>query len=153
MGCAECEQIQALGELIVPVRVGAANVEIRGCREHTGELLTAYRLGLRHQQIMASVRERILVWRDALGQVYTSNQLAVILGGSEASFTGRMLELCSHADPGNLARLKTMWPHLVLAWQAWVSCDPAPTPAELWQRISELAAADVDLMLEDTGRV
>lgn len=41
MSCAECEE----HPIITYVRVGKANVEIRGCEEHLRELIEIYRRG------------------------------------------------------------------------------------------------------------
>jgi len=47
MTCPDCDKAQEHTTLIYPVRVGAANVELRGCTQHVGALITLYRLGMR----------------------------------------------------------------------------------------------------------
>lgn len=64
-------------------------------------------------------------WDDR--PIYATGDLAVFLGGSPDSFTGKLLELVAKADPGNRGRLMIAFPREVIAWQTWQSVSPAPT--------------------------
>lgn len=57
--------------------------------------------------------------------------LALALGGSEDSFTGRLLQLIAKADPQNRERLRLGYPRIVRAWELWMSTTPTPTSGEL----------------------
>lgn len=60
--------------------------------------------------------------------------LALFLGGSEDSFTGKLLALIAKAQstPANLAGLERGFPREVTAWRVWRSMgDPTPTAADL----------------------
>ena len=50
-GCEECDKIQKSFEYVSFVRVDKANVMIIGCREHLGELIKIYRLGLTAKKV------------------------------------------------------------------------------------------------------
>lgn len=62
--------------------------------------------------------------------------LAVYLGGSEDSFTGRLLALFQKADPGNYRRLSAAFPDEARALEAWSRMQPAPT----WQELRDYLA-------------
>jgi hypothetical protein len=57
--------------------------------------------------------------------------LALALGGSEDSFTGKLLLLIAKADPDNRERLRMGFPRAVRAWETWMASSPALTAAEL----------------------
>jgi hypothetical protein len=57
--------------------------------------------------------------------------LALFFGGSETSFTGKLLELIAKADRGNLDRLRVAFPVEVRAWEVWMHTSPTPTADEL----------------------
>lgn len=59
--------------------------------------------------------------------------LALFLGGSEDSFTGKLLALIAKAQstPANMAALEQGFPREVTAWRAWMQMSPSPTAAEL----------------------
>lgn len=42
---------------------------------------------------------------------------------SHDSFLGRLLYLVPHADPVNRRRIRSQWPWLVDAWEAWMAAD------------------------------
>lgn len=65
--------------------------------------------------------------------------LALLLGGSETSFTGQLLLLIAKADPGNRARLAVAFPRAVRAWELWQATSPTPIAVQL---LAELAAAE-----------
>ena len=70
------------------------------------------------------------VWDDR--QILGSGELALFLGGSPDSFTGKLLEYRRQGtDPENRGRLKIAFPRQVLAWEQWQSCSPAPTFAQM----------------------
>lgn len=46
--------------------------------------------------------------------------LALFLGGSEDSFTGKLLQLIVKADPYNRERLRLAFPHVVRTWEVWM---------------------------------
>lgn len=88
-------------------------------------------------------------------QMFDLGDLALFLGGSETSFTGKLLVLITKAQstPGNYSRLKFAFPREVRAWETWMSMSPAPTLRELREALQEqdaemqaesLAAADLD---------
>lgn len=68
----------------------------------------------------------------------TIAQLAIVLGGSDDSFTGDLLHLLGHADPGHIARLGRGFPREVAAWQFWRNTEPAPTAGQLQAHLAEL---------------
>lgn len=68
-------------------------------------------------------------WDDR--QIDATWDLAVFLGGSHDSFTGKLLDLVAKADPGNRARLEMAFPRQVAAWKLWQSMSPAPTFRQL----------------------
>jgi hypothetical protein len=89
-------------------------------------------------------------WDDMT--IGTTAYLALFLGGSVDSFTGKLLELMQKADPGNLARLDRAFPREARARDMWNSMSPAPTFAQLREALQEqdaemqaegLAAADL----------
>jgi hypothetical protein len=86
-------------------------------------------------------------------QMWGTGDLALFLGGSVDSFTGKLLELMQKADPGNLARLERAFPREARARTMWNSMSPCPTFRELREALQEqdaemqaegLAAADLD---------
>lgn len=81
---------------------------------------------------MNDVRKDSLTWKYPGGlhpdtRLSASGDLARLLGGSPDSFTGRLLELAAHADPGNKHRLRTAFPRELRAWEIWMQTEPAPT--------------------------
>ena len=91
-------------------------------------------------------------WIDR--QIFSTGELALFLGGSHDSFTGKLLELVAKAQatPGNYSRLKFAFPREVRAWETWNSMSPAPTFRQLREALQEqdaemqaegLAAADL----------
>lgn len=52
-------------------------------------------------------------------RIVTTGDLALLLGGSEGSFTGDLLRLVEGADPENRERLRTAFPVQVRAWELW----------------------------------
>jgi hypothetical protein len=74
-------------------------------------------------------------WDDVT--IGTTAYLALFLGGSLDSFTGRLLELMQKADPGNLARLERAFPREARARAMWNSMSPAPTFAQLREALQE----------------
>lgn len=59
--------------------------------------------------------------------------VALALGGSEESFTGRLLLLIAkaQASPVNYQRLRAAFPIEVHAWELWMATSPPPTCDEL----------------------
>lgn len=53
------------------------------------------------------------------------DDLCLFLGGSADSFTGQLLGLVAKADPGNLHRLRAVFPVGVRAWECWQDSAPA----------------------------
>ena len=91
--------------------------------------------------------------------IHATGDLALFLGGSHDSFTGKLLELVAKADPENRGRLKLAFPRQVLAWQQWQSCSPAPTfgqMRDLMAGVEPIAAhledALRDFVMNATGR-
>jgi hypothetical protein len=66
--------------------------------------------------------------------------LAVFLGGSHDSFTGKLLELIAKAQatPENMGRLELAFPREVAAWKTWQSMSPAPTFGQLREALAAL---------------
>lgn len=143
MTCTDCEKAQDTLEVVFPLRVDNSNLVVLGCGPHAARLAQVCVLGLRAEETLNRLREQTEIWAASMKRVIFLNQLAVLLGGSGDSFTGRLLELCAHADPGNLAKLRALYPDVVLAWKAWTSFDTPATPAELWAKISALAEAEL----------
>jgi len=83
-------------------------------------------------------------WNDR--PIYATGDLAILLGGSPDSFTGRLLELIAKADAENRGRLKLAFPRETMAWQVWQSVSPAPT----FRQMSDLMA-DIEGRVETPG--
>jgi len=66
--------------------------------------------------------------------------LALFLGGSADSFTGKLLDLIckAQATPENLGRLELAFPREVTAWKVWGSMSPAPTFRQLREALAWL---------------
>lgn len=73
-------------------------------------------------------------------KVESWNDLCIFLGGSDDSFTGQLLLLVAKADPGNRAKLRSVYPREVAAWEVW-GRNPYETHAELTRLIDEYLAA------------
>jgi hypothetical protein len=88
-------------------------------------------------------------WDDR--QIDATGDLALFLGGSHDSFTGKLLELAAKADPENRGRLKIAFPRVVLAWEQWQSCSPAPTFAQMRDLMTgvEPVAAHLEDLVRD----
>lgn len=71
-------------------------------------------------------------------ELTTYGHLALALGGSEDSFTGKLLLLIAKADPSNRARLRMGFPRQVAAWETWVHADGHMTAGELEEHLGEL---------------
>lgn len=69
-----------------------------------------------------------------------TGDLAVFLGGSEDSFTGKLLELIAKAQstPENIGRLELAFPREVTAWKVWGSMSPAPTFRQMREALKAL---------------
>jgi hypothetical protein len=126
---------------IYPVRLDGADVEIVGCPEHAGAAVRAFLLGRRMAAELDSVRARLALWATT-DRIATAGQLAAILGAGD-SFTEHLLGALGRADPGHFIRLRQAFPDVAIAWIAWRSCDPAPTPAELWHAIQRYAEREI----------
>ena len=74
------------------------------------------------------------LWEDR--EMYGTGDLALFLGGSEDSFTGKLLFLLQKADPGNVARIRKGFPEVVEAWETWNAMSPAPTPRQLREALT-----------------
>ena len=72
-------------------------------------------------------------------QMWGTGDLALFLGGSVDSFTGKLLELVAKAQatPENYSRLKSAFPREVRAWETWNSMSPCPTFRELREALQE----------------
>ena len=92
-------------------------------------------------------------WDDV--KIASTSELALFLGGSRDSFTGKLLELVAKAQatPENYSRLKFAFPREVRAWETRNAMSPMPTFRELRRELQEqdaelaaegLAAADLD---------
>jgi hypothetical protein len=88
------------------------------------------------------------VWNDR--QIFSTGELALFLGGSHDSFTGKLLELIAKAQatPGNYSRLKFAFPREVRAWETWNSLSPAPTFAQLREALQE---QDAEMQAENAA--
>lgn len=75
-------------------------------------------------------------WDNRL--VASTGDLAVFLGGSSDSFTGKLLELIAKAQatPSNFARLEAAFPREVAAWRTWQLMPEVPTFAQLREATS-----------------
>ena len=67
------------------------------------------------------------------------SDLALFMRGSQDSFTGRLLELIAHADPGNRSCLYRGFPEVVFTYEAWMACSETPTASELREQIDKMA--------------
>jgi hypothetical protein len=75
--------------------------------------------------------------------VTTTGQLALFLGGSADSFTGKLLMLIEKGGPENLPRLELAFPREVAAWRTWHAISsPAPTFGELREALEQSTAED-----------
>jgi hypothetical protein len=63
-------------------------------------------------------------------------ELCLFLKGSPDSFTGMLLALLAKSDPGNLARLRRLFPRHVAAWEIWVVRAPQLTYGELEEALA-----------------
>ena len=75
-------------------------------------------------------------WDDR--QILATGDLALFLGGSHDSFTGKLLLLIAKADPENRGRLELAFPRQVTAWKVWGSMSPAPTFRQLREALEKL---------------
>ena len=75
-------------------------------------------------------------WDDRL--VDHTAELALFLGGSHDSFTGKLLELIAKAQstPDNFWRLRLAFPREVRAWETWNAMSPCPTYRELREALA-----------------
>jgi hypothetical protein len=76
--------------------------------------------------------------------VTDTGHLAVVLGGSEDSFTGMLLELMHKADPGNRMKLAQAFPLAHIALEIWMALPEPPTFAQM-QEIMEPPPGDDDV--------
>lgn len=68
--------------------------------------------------------------------------LALALGGSEDSFTGKLLQLIAKADPSNRDRLRLGFPRVVRAWELWMATSPTPTASDLLAALDRTGFVD-----------
>lgn len=73
--------------------------------------------------------------------------LALALGGSEDSFTGKLLQLIAKADPDNRERLRLGFPRIVRGWEIWMATSPTPTAAELLDVLDQMLEADINVAI------
>ncbi|MEU7591410.1 hypothetical protein AB0A95_34605 [Micromonospora sp. NPDC049230] len=71
-------------------------------------------------------------------RLYGHGDLALFLGGSGDSFTGRLLDLIAKGQwtPTNMAALERGFPREVHAWRVWMPMSPSPTAAELCAKLT-----------------
>jgi hypothetical protein len=77
-------------------------------------------------------------WDDL--PINSTGELALFLGGSRDSFTGKLLELIAKAQSTseNMGRLELAFPREVTAWKTWGSMSPAPTFRHLREALGAL---------------
>lgn len=90
----------------------------------------------------------VLMPDDPLAEL---RDLCLFLGGSEDSFTGRLLELVIKADPSNRARLRLGFPRQVRALELWMTHAPHLTAGflEAMLRADPLAVDRYPVMLQE----
>lgn len=59
-----------------------------------------------------------------VGAMYGTGDLARMLGGSEDSWTGDLVNLIAKSDPPHKAALRAAFPMHVAAYEAWMDASP-----------------------------
>jgi hypothetical protein len=68
--------------------------------------------------------------------------LALVLGGSDDSWTGDFLRLVAKSDPGHRGRLRAAFPLEVRLWERWMREEnQTPSYGQMWMQLAELRAA------------
>lgn len=70
--------------------------------------------------------------------------LALILGGSDDSWTGDFLRLVAKSDPEHRGKLRSAFPLEVRLWDRWIGSGLAGSPpsyGQMWMQLAELRAS------------
>lgn len=68
--------------------------------------------------------------------------LALILGGSDDSWTGDFLRLVAKSDPEHRAKLRAAFPLEVRLWERWMREEnETPSYGQMWMQLAELRTA------------